>query len=85
MKPVKFEGHNVVFGENQPEYQPLPAYLNKCAAGEVVQCWELSFDEIQAIIDSRRIWVMQMTFNQPLQPILVSTNPPFDFKNEEEE
>lgn len=26
MKPIKFEGHNVVYAENQPEYNPLPAF-----------------------------------------------------------
>lgn len=25
MKPLNFEGANIVFGANQPEYQPLPA------------------------------------------------------------
>ena len=35
MKPIKFKGHNVVFAEDQPEYQPLPAL--KYADGDVVK------------------------------------------------
>lgn len=27
MKPIKFDGVNVVFGANQPEYTPLPAQV----------------------------------------------------------
>lgn len=36
MKPVEFEGQNVIFGEGQPEYQPLPALL--MPDGEVITC-----------------------------------------------
>lgn len=39
MRPVKFPGHNVVFAEDQPEYQPLPAILMPGLDGEVITCW----------------------------------------------
>lgn len=45
MKPIKFKEHNVVYAENQPEYQPLPAFRNDSHQGEVVSCWQLSFKE----------------------------------------
>lgn len=70
MKPLNFDGANVVFGANQPEYQPLPAHINEY--GDVLTCWELSDEDIKAITENRCIWVGQLTFNQPLQPILVS-------------
>lgn len=70
MKPKEFDGCNVVFGKDQPEYQPLPAHVNKY--GDVMTCWELDDDDIKAITENRCIWVGQLTFNQPLQPMLVS-------------
>ena len=75
MKPTEFEGQNVVFAKDQPEYQPLPAYKEDAPEGRVVHCWELSDEELEQVIKTKRIWVMQMTFNQPLQPVLVSSEP----------
>lgn len=75
MKPTEFEGQNVVFAKDQPQYQPLPAFKNDSQQGEVVQCWQLSDEEIETIVKTKRMWVMQMTFNAPLQPILLSTEP----------
>lgn len=37
MTPIKFKGQNIVFGANQPEYQPLPAL--KLHDGQVITCW----------------------------------------------
>lgn len=70
MKPVEFEGQNVVMGKDQPEYQNLPAHITK--QGQVFQCWELSEDDKKMIQETGKIWVSQLTFNQPLQPILLS-------------
>lgn len=68
MKPIEFPGHNVVFGANQPEYQPLPAL--KMPDGEVITCWELTDDEIQTITINKKIYFSQLTGNDRLQPIL---------------
>jgi hypothetical protein len=73
MKPVKFPGYNVVFGEGQPEYQPLPALRVPGPQGEVITCWELTEDEIKQIAHSGVIYFKQLTFNQSLQPILPMT------------
>ncbi len=46
MQPLKFEGANIVFGANQPEYIPLPAErVGKPQTGQINTCWELSPDE----------------------------------------
>lgn len=70
MKPVEFKEQNVVFAKDQPEYLPLPAFLN--SDGVVTSCWELSEDEIKEIISSRKIWVCQKIFDRVLQPIILS-------------
>ncbi len=67
MKPIEFPGHNVVMGKNQPEYLPLPAL--KMPDGEVITCWELTDEELEKVKESHRIYLSQLTFNRPLQPV----------------
>lgn len=69
MKPVEFKGQNVVFGEGQPEYQPLPAL--RMPDGEVITCWEISDDELKLIQETKRIYLKQLTFNNPIQPVML--------------
>lgn len=80
MKPIEFEGHNIVYGESQPEYNPLPAHLTKGPSGDVWQCWQLSADDLEEIKITGKIWVCQLTFNKPLQPIIVTASTP-DFNS----
>lgn len=55
MKPIKFNGHNIVLAENQPEYIPLPA-CNECTPeGSFVYCYQLSFWERLKVLFSGRI------------------------------
>jgi len=72
MKPIEFKGHNVVFGKDQPEYQPLPAL--RLEDGTVITCWELSEEDLEKIRLSKKIYLEQLTFNRPLQPILLKSN-----------
>lgn len=76
MKPIEFEGSNVVYGENQPEYQPLPALKRKGNSGEIVTCWELSPDEIKQVQETGKIYLSILTFRQPLQPVYLSVDIP---------
>ena len=76
MEPIKFDGANVVYGANQPEYKPLPAEMRPGRSGEIVTCWELSPDELKQIQETGKIWVSLLTFGQPLQPVLVSVDKP---------
>ena len=75
MKPIKFSEQNTVFAENQPEYLPLPACLTE--GGEVISCWKLSVWERIRILLFGRLWLRQLTFNNPLQPQLPQVNYPF--------
>lgn len=69
MKPVEFKGQNVVFGQDQPEYQPLPAL--RMPDGEVITCWETTDEQLQEVIRTKRVYLKQLTFNGPLQPVMV--------------
>lgn len=73
MEPKKFKEANVVMGEGQPEYKPLPAYKDGGAQGHVVTQWKLSFWERVRILFGANVWLSQMTFHSPLQPVFLST------------
>lgn len=72
MKPIKFKGQNVVFGEDQDQYQPLPAL--KLPDGQVITCWEFTDEEVEQIVQNRCMYINQLTFNKFLQPILPVVN-----------
>ena len=67
MKPVKFEGCNVTYAENQPEYLPLPAH--KTRDGLVTSCWHLSLFERLQVVLTGKVWLQILTFTRPLQPL----------------
>lgn len=72
MKPVKFPEVNAVFGEGQPQYEPLPVCLSP--EGQVISCWELSEDEKARVAETGQIWLSHLTFNRPLQPVFMTTD-----------
>ena len=74
MKPIKFKHQNVVFAENQPEYQQLPALKLDTSEGEVISCWKMSFKERLKVLFTGKIWLSLMGFNKPLTPTYLSVN-----------
>lgn len=74
MKPANFPEQNVIYAENQPQYTPLPAF--KTDEGEVITAWDLSDDELDKIQRTGRIYLSQLTFNQDLQPVLLTVDRP---------
>mgnify|MGYP003496589326 CR=1 FL=1 len=73
MKPTEFKGSNIVFGANQPEYQPLPALALRDQEGTIITCWELTEEELQEVIATKKIYLQQLTFNRPLQPVYITS------------
>ena len=74
MKPLEFKEVNVRFAGNQEEYQTLPCHRDD--EGEVTFCMELTQKEVEAVIKTGRVWLSVLTFNQPLQPIGLTTLKP---------
>lgn len=75
MLPIHFQGQNLVIAEDQPEYQPLPAHLDR-TTGMVTTCWQLSDTEKAELLRTGRLYLQVLTFNQPLQPVMLhATNP----------
>lgn len=81
MIPTNFTGQNIIFAENQPEYQPLPAFRND--EGTVLTCWKLSRFERFKMLLTGRLYIQVLTFNHPLQPILPSIENPLKFQQPE--
>jgi hypothetical protein len=76
MEPIKFKGANVVYGAEQPEYQPLPAQQVPGPSGQIITCWEMSPAEIEMVQETGKIWLSMLTFHQPLQPVHLSVVKP---------
>jgi hypothetical protein len=74
MEPTEFEGSNTIYGQDQPEYKPLPAH--RTPEGLVTSCWLLSSAEIETIKHTGMLWVQLHTFNKQLQPINVQVEKP---------
>lgn len=66
-----FQETNVVFAENQMEYNPLPAHHNE-TTGIVTCCWQFSLKERLRLLLTGKLWHQVMTFNKPLQPQLIT-------------
>lgn len=77
MRPVAFAEQNVVFGQGQPEYLPLPAHRGPLPAVAVTTCWELSAEDMLELgRNGGRVWLQQLTFGNALQPQLVLATKP---------
>jgi hypothetical protein len=71
MTPIDFPGACLRIGEGQPEYQVLPA-VPGLHNGEIITCWRPAFWERVKLLFTGRVWLHQLTFGQPLQPVILS-------------
>lgn len=60
--------------KDQPEYIPLPAVVD--ADGVVTTRWSLTWRERLRLIFGGSVYLQTWTFNQPLQPIMLSIDEP---------
>lgn len=85
MKPIEFDGANVVFAKDQPEYIPLPAMrVPNDPQGLVITKWELTPEEMELIKETGTIHLSMLTFNQPLQPVLLTVGFPTQQQSDEQ-
>lgn len=82
MTPVEFSQANVVLAKDQPEYVPLPVFMNRYdQTVPMTACFELSDEELGEIILTKRLWLTQLTFGRSYSPIELSTQNPFQNKS----
>lgn len=76
MKITGFPQQNVVFGKDQPEYLPLPAYLDSVSPQHPATfCFEMTDDELEECKkNGGKVYFQQFTFGAPLQPVRASIN-----------
>lgn len=72
MTAIEFDEVNIRIAEDQPEYETLPAFHNK-EEGSVMFCFQLNKEEIDEIVKTGKIYMKQLTFNRPMNPVSMST------------
>ena len=77
MQLIEFSEQTVVIAKDQPQYLPLPAHRFKNdQEGRIAFCWKATWRERLQILFSGLLWHEALTFNQPLQPQILSTQKP---------
>ena len=77
MKLIEFPEQTVVIAKDQPQYNPLPAYkYPDDPQGRIACCWSLTWRERFKVLFSGLLWHQVLTFNQPLQPQLLTVEKP---------
>lgn len=74
MTPVQFPQANIVLAKDQPEYNPLPAFFDM--QGTMVTAWQMDEDERKEFLRTGRIYLTQLTFGKPFQPVRLSIDCP---------
>lgn len=59
----------VILGNNQPEYIPLPAVYLDTAQRPMITRWRLTNEERVAVASGADIVLSQLTFGRPFQPV----------------
>ena len=68
MTVVPFEQQNLVIGENQPQYSPIPAFHNPIE-GSLAFCIKLNAEEQKQVQESGTVWMKLYTGGKPFPPI----------------
>lgn len=72
MKPIRFKECNATIAKDQPEYFPLPAWIDKTNPNRrVVVLWKLTMRERIILLLTGKLWHQMLTFGMPLQPQLL--------------
>ena len=75
MKPIEFAERNIVYGGDQPEYKPLPAFNGP--NGHIMSCWRIEWRERFKLLFTGRLWVSVLAFNKAPQPLHLTADYPF--------
>lgn len=77
MRAIEFHEQNTVYAENQPPYTPLPVYKKPGdPQGLVVSKWSFHPDDLKRVFETGAFHLAMLTFNQPLQPLLLTVDFP---------
>lgn len=66
----EFAQYEITIAKDQPEYTPLPVLaMHREQHGAIVSRWALSDEDRLAIAAGADIYLTQLTFGMPMQPI----------------
>lgn len=74
MTPIEFPQQNNVLAKHQPQYLPLPVFMDGV---ETISCWRLTIMERLTLLFTGKLWLRQMNFGEALQPQLPTAEYPF--------
>ena len=73
MKSIKFPGATIAIGAGQEDtYNTLHAMRLPGDEVELIMCFELTEEEIQKIVETKRIYYHRLTFGTHFQPMRLS-------------
>lgn len=78
MISASFPEANRVLGGIQDEYEPIHVRYCGGVEGRMIMCFRLSPAELEEIARTKTLWIQQLTFGRPFQPIALSTQKPDD-------
>ena len=73
MKAIEFPEVNIRLAEDQPQYETLPVAVCEGNERKAVACFELTDEEIDEIVKTKKLWLGQLTFGHNYQPVVLST------------
>lgn len=76
MRLIEFQEQTCVIAKDQPQYNPLPARRFAGKDGRIACCWRLSLWERLTVLFTGVVWHQVLTFNEPLQPQLLTVDKP---------
>lgn len=86
MKSIDFPKANVALAKDQPQYQTLFVHVDKTGRDREVQvtcCMELSEEEVNEIVRTKKMWFTQVTFGRGYNPIRMQLSSPFTAEESE--
>lgn len=78
MAPVEFPEMTATLAKHQPEYLPLPVWMDETTT---VSQWKLSWWDRLVAMFVGRMWLCQLNFGEKLQPQRPSFTYPFEVKS----
>lgn len=75
----------VYYAENQPEYTTLPMWRDPYIEdinGYRCSRWKLTWKERLQVLFGGSLWLSVLTFDRPLQPVLLQTVCPLKINND---
>lgn len=72
MKPIEFTEQTTIVAKDQPEYIPLPAFIDQGPEGAVIFCMGLSIRERITLLFTGKLWCSLLCFHKPVTPSFFS-------------